>query len=225
MGRRAPLEWFSVLLAGLCAAGCTGAPDSSTPPGVSAGVKRIRNVAKEDTEEAVRVLAEAATHEDLATAVEAVRGLGRMRRPAAGAVLVQTARRDARPEVRMEAVVALGYREDEVAVRQLREMVEAEPDPTIRGAASAALGRAGEYEDALVLLGQVERETNLAAQAREVGALERLVGARFAFDPKASPEERRQAIERMRMGVPAMVKRLKTYAAPKRGNSGPGASG
>ncbi len=170
------------------------------------------------------VLTEAATHEDLATAVEAVRGLGRMRSPTATTALVQTARKEMRPAVRMEAVVALGYREDEGAVRQLREMVEAEPDPAVRGAASAGLGRAGEYEDAMLLLAQVQRETDRAAQAREVGALERLVGARFGYDPKASPEERREAIERMKMSVPAMVQRLTRHAPPRKGTRDPRAS-
>jgi hypothetical protein len=218
---RALLVWLSVLVAGVCAAGCTCEPDASPSADASGRGKRIRDVAKQATAEAVGVLTGAAAHVDLATAVEAVRGLGRMRSPTATTVLVQTARKETRPAVRMEAVVALGYREDQGAVRQLREMVEAEPDPAIRGAASAALGRAGEYEDAMLLLAQVERETSPAAQAREVGALERLVGARFAYDPKASPEERRKAIERMKMGVPAMVQRLKTYAPPKKGTTAP----
>jgi hypothetical protein len=206
-----------LLLAGAWIGGCSDNSSQVTSPEAAKRTAAIRDLARQGTDEAAQALAETARHEDVATAKEAIRGLGRTQLPVAARLLAETARTERRPEVRLEVAVALGYQPEPEAVQALREMVQSEPDATVRGAAAASLGRAGEFRDALLLLAQAEKEQDLAAQEREVAALEKLMDLRFGFDPKAPPEERRKVIQLIKRFAPQFVQRLEQYSPIKKG--------
>ena len=207
--------WLSALLGGVCVAGCTCAPDAPEPLESAARIRQIREVARQDTEGSAGVLAKAVAHEDLATSIEAVRGLGRLRRPAAAQTLVRTARKDARPDVRVEALVAMGYRDEPESLEALRGAVREDPAPAVRGAAATAIGRAGALSVVDLLLTVAEADVDAMVQGRAVGAIERLVRLDFGYDTAATPEERRQRLKVVRAIATQAVAGLQALEARK----------
>jgi hypothetical protein len=94
-------------------------------------------------------------------------------------------------------------------------MVQSDQTPDVRAEAAASLGNVGSVADVDVLVGAVESASapeDLPVESRAMGAIERLVGVTFYYDPKAPPAERRKAIDRMRMVAKAAATGL-----PKKG--------
>jgi len=217
MMRSGAVWLLAATLSALVCAGCSDSAADVNSSDAKARKRAIDDLRKRDNDVAAQTLATVTSHDDVNTAREAVRALSRMTAPAAARAMARVAREDKRPEVRMEAAVGLAYQPAAEATQALRDMVQSEPDPAVRGAAAASLGRAGAFRDALLLLAQAEKEQDLAAQTREVAALEFLVGLRFGFNPKDPPEKRRKAIENIKRMAPMFVKKLETYSPVKKG--------
>lgn len=182
-------------LSGLWVAGCGGSDaESNAPP----EVKEIRQLAKSDKDEHVKIVVDRVQHKDQMVAAEAVRGLGQMRRPQAADALRKVAASDQRGGIRQEAVIQLGRKNEPQSLEVLRQIVKTDPDPRVRGAAATSIARLGSLTDVAVLMDVAETDNDLVVQSRAVGAVEQLIGLKFGFDSKAAPEARKKAMERMR---------------------------
>jgi HEAT repeat protein len=202
-------------MAGIVLYGCRDSAQGLEAPDAKDRRKALTALAKEDSESAAEKVSKMVAHEDLATAGDAVWALGRMTNPRATEVIRQVALRDARPTIRREAAVAMGQRPSEASVKILRQMVQSDQTPDVRAEAAASLGNVGSVADVDVLVGAVESASapeDLPVESRAMGAIERLVGVTFYYDPKAPPAERRKAIDRMRMVAKAAATGL-----PKKG--------
>jgi len=200
--RAALAGWPILLVAGIALCGCRDSSQGLNASDAEDRRKALAALAKEDSESAAEKVSKMVGHEDLATAGDAVWALGRMTNPRATEVLRQVALRDARPKIRCEAAVAVGQRRSEASVKVLRQMVQTDQSPDVRAEAAASLGNVGSVADIDVLVGAVESASapqDLPVESRAMGAIERLVGVTFYYDPKALPAERRKAIDRMRM--------------------------
>ena len=153
--------------------------------------------ASDDTAEKVgKVIAS----RDTMVSAEAVRSLGAMRQRRAVKILTEVASgvNEKRGAVRQEAVIQLGTQKDPEALNTLRQVLKADPDPRVRAAAATSISRQRSLPDVALLVEVAESETDPVVQARAVGSVERLVGLKFGYDPKASPAERQMALWRMR---------------------------
>jgi HEAT repeat protein len=195
-----------IILAAIGAAGAAflsgcGDPTADLDSGDAATtVKALRECAKIDSENVATKVAGIVEHEDTMVAAEAVRSLGRMDRPVARKALrdVATGAREKRGAVRQEAVIQLGRQDDPEVLPVLRQVVQADPDPSVRAAAATSIARQRSLPDVALLVEIAEKETDPIVQARAVGAVERLIGLKFGYDPKDPPELRRKALLRMR---------------------------
>jgi HEAT repeat protein len=211
MADSSPRPWALglVLAAGLAVLGCddpTAELDSSDTRQV---IDALRECGKTEDEEVAARVAEVVSHEDTMVAAEAVRSLGRMRNRRAVQVLrdVAAGTKDKRSALRQEAVIQLGWQREakEEALPILREVIKVDPDPRVRAAAATSIEHQRSLVDVALLVEVAENETDPIVQGRAVGAVERLVGLKFGYDPTASKDERQKALERMR--------RLATVAA------------
>ena len=141
--------------------------------------------------------AEAARHEDVATAREAVRRLGRMSAPAAREALRRLASDEARSPVREEAIVMLARHRDAALGTLFVERLGADPAPAVRAAAAAAIGRADYWDGLDALIAALEDEDAAVRRAANAG-LWRLCRLDFGFRPEATPQERAQVVARLR---------------------------
>ncbi len=189
-------------VAWLILAGCsdpTGGLDSGDPKET---IDALRACAENADEEVAERVAEVVSHEDTMVAAEAVRSLGRMRHRAAVEALTQVAsgQKDRRTPLRQEAVIQLGRQRQakEEVLPVLREILQRDPDPRVRGAAAVSLSKQKSLHDVALLMEVAENETDRVVQAQAVGAVERMVGLRFGYDPSASKAERDVALGRMR---------------------------
>ena len=206
------------LLALPLAAGCDEGPPATNEKVMQ--VRRIQELAEEDTPEAVRQIAAIAADEDPDMARKAVWALARCRHPKSREALADVVARDARPPVRREAVSVLGQlpreqvRPEELTV--LRRAARSDPDASVRGEAAAALGVVGGLEDVRLLVEVAAKTEDLAVQARAVRAIEDLIDVRFRYDAKAPPGERAEALARIEAMAPAIAEKYMKYHPGKR---------
>lgn len=200
--RAALAGWPILLVPAILLCGCRDSAKSLESSDAKDRRAALAALAKEDSEAAAERASKMVGHEDLATAGDAVWALGRMTNSRATEVIHQVALRDARPKIRREAAAAMAQRPSEGSVKVLRQMVQTDQSPEVRAEAAASLGNVGSAADVDVLVGAVESASapeDLPVESRAMGAIERLVGVTFYYDPKAPPAERRKAIDRMRM--------------------------
>jgi len=181
---------------GLAAVGCGDSASLTGEPGDV--VEGLRQLGDHERDEVVEKVADMVKHQDEMVSAEAVRALGRMQATRASEVLRKVVGEDKRGVVRQEAVIQLGRRNDAQALPVLRQTVKTDPDPRVRGAAATSVARMGSLPDVGLLMDVAETDDDVLVQTRAVGAIERLVGLKFRYDSKASPEERRKVLERMR---------------------------
>ena len=200
------------------AAGCAESPPAANEKVMQ--VRRIQELAEEDTPDAVRQIAAIASGEDTDMARQAVWALARSRHPESREALAGVVAREARPLVRREAVSVLGQlpreqvRPEELTV--LRGAARSDPDASVRGEAAAALGVVGGLEDVRMLVEVAVKTEDLAVQARAVRAIEDLIDVRFRYDAKAPPEERAEALARIEAMAPAIAEKYMKYHPEKR---------
>jgi HEAT repeat protein len=190
------------LLTCLALAGCSD-PSSDLESGDSKElVKALRECADAPSEKVVTRVQEVVSHEDTMVAAEAVRSLGRMRHPKAVSALktVASGEKERRSPLRQEAVIQLGRQRGakEEVLPVLRDILQRDPDPRVRGAAAVSISKQRSLHDVALLMEVAENETDRVVQAQAVGAVERLVGLKFGYDPSASRSERDAALRRMR---------------------------
>jgi len=192
----------TLLVAGLAifgAAGCSDPTSKLSDANSDEVIKGLRQCAKSDSDEVAEKVAQIVNHQDEMVAAEAVRSLGDMRRSAKVLpVLRQVAAQDKRGAVRQEAVVQLGKQKAPEALDTLRSVVKADPDPRVRAAAATSLSRQRSLPDVALLVEIAENEQDPMVQSRAVGAVERLIGLKFGYDPTAPLAERKKALQRMR---------------------------
>ena len=206
------------LLALPLAAGCDEVPPATNEKVMQ--VRRIQELAEEDSPEAVLRIAAVAADEDPDMARQAVWALARCRHPESRKALAGVVARDARPPLRREAVSVLGQlpreqvRPEELTV--LRHAARSDPNASVRGEAAAALGVVGGLEDVRLLVEVAVKTENLAVQARAVRAIEDLLDVRFRYDAKAPPGERAKALARIEAMAPAIAEKYMKYHPGKR---------
>ena len=201
-------------LACLTMAGCSDPTVELNSADADETIQALRDCAKTPGEKVIERVAEVVSHEDTMVAAEAVRSLGRMRHPQAVDVLNDVAggTKDRRSALRQEAVIQLGRQREarEQVLPVLREIIKVDPDPRVRGAAAVSISRQQSLLDGALLIEVAENETDRIVQAQAVGAVERMVGLRFGYDPSGPKAERDAALRRMRrfaMPAAAAVKR------------------
>jgi len=184
----------------LALAGCSDPSDNLDTSDREACIEALRQCAAGASDEVIDRVAEIAGHDDTLLAAEAVRALGRMRVPRAVDVLCEVASgaRGRRDAIRQEAVTQLGRQESPKALAVLRQVVKMDPDPRVRVAAITSLAWQRSLEDVPLLVQVAETESDPVVQARAVGAVEGLVSLKFGYEPSAPPEERQEALRRMR---------------------------
>lgn len=189
-------------VAWLALAGCSDPSADLDSGDANETIKALRACAEDADEETAKRVADVVSHEDTMVAAEAVRSLGRMRQGVAVEALKQVAsgQKDRRTPLRQEAVIQLGRQRQakEEVLPVLREILQRDPDPRVRGAAAVSLAKQKSLHDVALLMEVAENETDRVVQAQAVGAVERMVGLKFGYDPSASKAERDAALERMR---------------------------
>jgi HEAT repeat protein len=206
------------LLALPLAAGCDEGPPATNEKVMQ--VRRIQELAEEDSPEAVRQIAAVAADEDSDMARKAVWALARCQHPESREALAGVVARDARPPVRREAVSVLAQLPREQVrpegLTVLRRAARSDPDASVRGEAAAALGVVGGLEDVRLLVEVAVKTEDLAVQARAVRAIEDLIDVRFRYDAKAPPGERAKALARIEAMAPAIAEMYMKYHPGKR---------
>jgi len=209
------------LLGWLLASGCGDSPTENVSSSEQAKrIEALRVLANRDDDEALAKVAQAIQHDDLVTAREAVRAVGRMPGERSGPVLSRVATSDQRPEVRREAAVQLGRVRSPTRAETLRRTIVTDPDPAVRAEAVMALGRIGQPSDAHMLVDLLDKpDEELLVQKAAVTAIERLTGLRFGYDFEASGPERQIMHKRMRYwaGATERLLRIREFQMRKEG--------
>ena len=192
----------AVVAASLVAAGLpVGCSDQGESPRMGR-MREIRNAARRGGDDAASRIERAAADADGALAIEAVLALGRMREEAARAALRRVVGNEQRESVRAAAVRALGSRptgvSDTESVAVLRRVASTDSAPAVRAEAAAAVGKVGTLDDVPFLADLAAADPSVAVQSRAVGAVEVLTGYRFPYDSRASDQERRETLERLK---------------------------
>jgi HEAT repeat protein len=162
----------------------------------------LREVAQRAREADVGRVAEVASRPDATVAAEAVRSLGAIDRPQAVQALAKVAADDRRSSIRGEAVLQLGRRREDDVLVVLRSVIVHDPAPQVRGAAAISIARLRSYKDVPLLIEVAEKDDDLDVQGRAVGAVESLIGLKFGYNGRGTPEERAEALARMRNVAP-----------------------
>lgn len=180
--------------------GCSDPTKDLESDNAAKAIDALRKCATRASDDTAEKVGKVIASRDTMVAAEAVRSLGAMRQRRAVKILTEVASgvNEKRGAVRQEAVIQLGTQKDPEALNTLRQVLKADPDPRVRAAAATSISRQRSLPDVALLVEVAESETDPVVQARAVGSVERLVGLKFGYDPKASPAERQMALRRMR---------------------------
>ena len=201
---RAPRRIISALLpAGLWAAailiaGCSNPSDQLDSQDAAKRFEAIHYLGGHGDAASVARLGQATEHKDPRTAREAVWALGRAADASASEALHRVLKTDKRAEVRQVAVMALRRRLESDSRQVLRDVARTDPDGAVRAEAAAAVGAVGTLDDVPFLADLAAADPSVPVQSRAVGAIETLTGYRFPYDSRASEEQRRAALERLK---------------------------
>jgi len=135
-----------------------------------------------------RLCSDPVTH----VAVHAVRGIGAMRQEQSEAILLEVIRQPKRGRLRGEAAAVLGHY-DGTDLKLLTDIVRNDPDPDARSGALKGLARLRNVK-ALPALVEALSDSELKNRAFAIVAIQKVVGVRFMFDPKAAGEVRRRQV-------------------------------
>jgi HEAT repeat protein len=163
----------------LCAPGCS-------EPGQAVNSSDAREVVK-----AVGELAARGSDED-------VRGMGAIRSAEAVAALKRVALEEERPEVREEVAYQLGLQSEDASMQLLEQLLQHDTSARVRAAAASSLARLRVWVDIPLLMDVAERETDVMVQGRAVAAVESMIGLKVGYDSRATAQERRSALSRLR---------------------------
>jgi HEAT repeat protein len=186
-------------LFGLWVAGCSDPAKDAKSGDAKKQMKALSELAKRGDEKAIEVISEVVKDTDQRVAVEAVRNLGSIRRPAAVAALKKVATADQRDPVRQEAVAQLGRVGGEEAKGVLRQAARVDPDPRVREEAAMGFALQRSFEDVPLLVEIAETEQDPVVQTRAVRAIEMILGMTFKYDPGAPLAERKKVVARIRL--------------------------
>jgi len=203
----------AALLWAICLSGCS--EDAATKVTSSDQAVRLEGLQKlpaENTQQSFSAAVQAIQHDDAATARAAVRTLGCMPQRGAVSALAKVIAEDRRPEIREEAALALSGCSPEKSSEVLREAVQKDVSPQVRAAAAIGLGRVGGLRDVEFLLHVCESDRDPLVQYQAVGALEKILGIGFTFDPGLSADRRRVTVERVRVAATIRAKVLRDRA-------------
>jgi HEAT repeat protein len=177
----------------------------------------LQKLPAENTQQSFSAAVQATQHEDVVTARAAVRTLRSLpKQQEAATALAKVTATDRRPEVREEAALALGYCPPEASAETLRSVVQTDAAPQVRAAAAIGLSRVGGLRDVEFLLHVCESDRDPLVQYQAVGALEKILGIGFTFDPGLSADRRRVTVERIRVAATIRAKVLRDRALAHR---------
>ena len=180
---------------------------SSSDPGERAAA--LRKMAAAGDDKAAEQVAPLIKHEDTRTATQAIETLGRMSSGRACEYLRDVMTSEQRPELRRAAVASLARRKEAQAAEAIRRAVARDPSPEVRSVAAMSLVRTGNVEDVNVLANAAVAEPDSKVVQSEVTAMGALMGVRFAYDPAATPEERKANLARIRAAAAELARAKK----------------
>jgi len=203
MGMKKAAALAASCAAALMALGLAGCSDPSENLNASdrdVCLEALRECAAGGGDEVVERVAAVVAHDDTLLAAEAVRTLRGIGSPRAVEVLCEVASgaKEKRGSIRKEAVIQLGRLQGGGGLDVLRRVVKVDPDPQVRVAAVTSFAWRRSLQDVPLLVEVAENETDPVVQARAVGAVERLLWLKFGYNPSGTPEERQEALRRMR---------------------------
>lgn len=187
-------------LVGWCLTGCGDGSDQLDSSDRKERIQGLRQYAKKGGDTVAEKVAQVVRTDDTMVAAEAVRSLGSMRASRSLEILKEVASgaNEKRGAVRQEAVIQLGRQGGTAPLPVLREIIKIDPDPEVRAAAATSIAWLGSLADVALLVEVAENETDPIVQARAVGAVEHLIGMKFAYNPAAPQAEREKALRRVR---------------------------
>jgi HEAT repeat protein len=95
-------------------------------------------------------------------------------------------------------------------------VVREDPSPEVRAAAATALGGARAVDEMQTLLAALE-DPDRTVRARANAAVARIIGRRYETYVDGTPEQRREAVERLRQAWPSMERDTRDYYRTMRG--------
>lgn len=208
---------LGAVAAAAAAGGCAEDPARKVQSAEQARrLEGLQELASENSERSFAAAAQAISHDDVMTARAAVRAIGRMPQRGAAPVLAKVLAADNRPEVREEAAVALSYCAAPEAAQVLREVVRKDAAAPVRAAAAIGMGRVGNLSDVELLLNVGDSDPDRLVQYQAVGALERILGIGFTFEPNLPEDRRRLTLEKVRESATVRAEVLRNRPAPHR---------
>jgi HEAT repeat protein len=164
----------------------------------------VQKLSQRQDPEALAKLRKAAEDPDEKVAKAAVEGMSNVRAPAAREAIREVAAKDKRAAVLLAAVSAMARRPDKGDLDVARQIFRT-ADPQVLMETTILFVIHKSYEDIPMLVEAAEAEQDLQAQTRTVRAIEAILGMTFRYDPGAPAEERKKALERIRMQAAAVA--------------------
>jgi len=181
-----------------CAAGCTEPGQGINSPDSREVVAAVKELAARGSGDDVTRIELATINADAQVAAEAVRALGAIRSAEAATALKRVAVEERRPEVREEVAYQLGLQGEEAPAQFLEQLILRDASPRVRAAAASSLGRLRVWVDIPLLVDVAEKDADAMVQSRAVAAVESTIGVGVGYDWRASVQERRKALVRLR---------------------------
>ena len=189
--------WTALLAAaGIFLAGC-GETESD-----AARIERLRQQGD------VAALEREADGPNAPTAAAAVGALGSC--GARAVPRVEQALADTRPQVREEAALAYGRIADDKQLARLATMAREDKADTVRAAAVTALGEARAVNQMEALMRAAEDPDRLVRQ-RASDAMARIMGRRYELYVDGTPDQRHDAVAKLRLAWPDMEATVRNY--------------
>ncbi len=204
---------LAVISAGLIVGGgCSDPSEQLDSPDALKRLEAIRALEKQGGSAAAEGLAKAAGHEDAMTARAAVLALSAINHPSALASLKEVVASDPRGSVRALGVVALARAARDAAARKeaaevMRRVVRGDQAAMVRAEAAGALGKVGSVEDVDLLVEVTGMDRSKVVISRAAGAVDRLLGVKFRYDPTAPREKREERLRVIREVAPAIARK------------------
>jgi hypothetical protein len=160
----------------------------------------VQELSQRQDPEALPKLRKAAEDPDEKVAKAAVEGMSNVRAPAAREAIREVAAKDKRAAVQLAAISAMARWPDKDDLNVARQiLLRPGTDPQVLMETKMLFVIHKSYEDIPMLVEAAEAEQDLQAQTRTVRAIEAILGMTFRYDPGAPAEERKKALERIRM--------------------------
>jgi len=165
----------------------------------------VQKLSQRQDPEALPKLRKAAEDPDEEVARAAVEGMSNVRTPEAREGIREAAANDKRAAVRLAAISAMARQPDKGDLNVARQILRTGDDRQVLMETTILFVIHHSYEDIPMLVEAAESEQDLQAQTRTVRAIEAILGMTFRYDPGAPAEERKKALERIRMQAAALA--------------------